>query len=96
MPISKNNRWKQKYIIIVNTYRSPNDLQATTDDREFVDEFGTLLTSLDKSNSGIIITGDFNINLLKLNKKAIYDKFYDILTTNSFLPKITTPTLFTN
>ena len=60
----------KKYIIILNTYRSPNDLQAHY--RQFIDEFTTLLTSLDKSNSEIIITGDFNINLLKLNEKAIF------------------------
>ena len=49
----------------------------------------------DKSNSEIIITGDLNIDLLKINQRPIFSEFYDILTANSYLPKITLPTRFT-
>ena len=57
--------------------------------------FAKLLSCFDKSNSEIIITGDLNIDLLKINQRPIFSEFYDILTANSYLPKITLPTRFT-
>ena len=78
---------------VINIYRPPNDIQQNY--RQFIDEFSILLSSFKKCNSEIIITGDFNINLLKINVRPIFSDFYDILTTNSFLPKITLPTRFT-
>ena len=61
----------------------------------FIDEFTILLSCFDKINSEIIITGDLNIDLLKINQRPIFSECYDILTANSFLPKITLPTIFT-
>ena len=79
--------------MVINIYRPPNDIQQNY--RQFINEFSILLSSFEKCNSEIIITGDFNINLLKINVRPIFSDFYDILTTNSFLPKITLPTKFT-
>ena len=79
--------------MVINIYRPPNDIQQNY--RQFINEFSILLSSFEKRNSEIIITGDFNINLLKINVRPIFSDFYDILTTNSFLPKITLPTRFT-
>ena len=80
-------------IMVINIYRPPNDIQQNY--RQFIDEFSILLSAFEKCNSEIIITEDFNINLLKINVRPIFSEFYDILTTNSFLPKITLPTRFT-
>ena len=44
--------------------------------------------------SEVIILGDFNINLLKINEKEYCSEFYDTLTGFSFFPKITFPTRF--
>ena len=82
-----------KDIIIINIYRPPNDIQQHY--KTFIDEFAKLLSCFDKSNSEIIITGDLNIDLLKINQRPIFSEFYDILTANSYLPKITLPTRFT-
>ncbi len=41
-----------------------------------------------------IITGDTNINLLDINERQVVADFFDILTENSFYPKITLPTRF--
>ena len=41
------------------------------------------------------MSGDFNINLLKLNGKQVYGNYFDMLTTNSLLPNITHPTRIT-
>ena len=43
----------------------------------------------------MILSGDFNINLLKLNEKQVYANYFDMLTTNSLLPNITHPTRIT-
>ena len=82
-----------KDIIIINIYRPPNDIQHNY--KTFIDEFAKLLSCFDKSNSEIIITGDINIDLLKINQRPIFSEFYDILTANSCIPKITLPTRLT-
>ena len=42
----------------------------------------------------VIITGDFNINLLKINEKYIFCEFLKSLIGHSYFPKITFPTRF--
>ena len=43
----------------------------------------------------VILTVNFNINLLKLNERELFSEFFDNLLTHGFLPKITFPTRFT-
>ena len=43
----------------------------------------------------IIMSGDFNINLLKINEKISYANFFDMMTSISLLPNITYPTRIT-
>ena len=40
----------------------------------------------------MILSGDFNINLLKISEKIMYANFFDMLTANSLLPNIAYPT----
>ena len=56
-----------KSVIIGNIHRPRRDLSG--DYRQFTDEFATLLTLFDGSNNEVIITGDFNINLLNTHEK---------------------------
>ena len=42
----------------------------------------------------VIITGDFNINLLKINEKEIFCEFLKSLISHGYFPKITFPTRF--
>ena len=51
---------------------------------------------IDFFKSEVIIAGDFNINLLKINEKEYCSEFYDTLTGFSFFPKITFPTRFSS
>ena len=44
----------------------------------------------------MIISGDFNINLLKLNEKDIFFEFFDVLSTLIIYTKITYPTKFSD
>ena len=43
----------------------------------FIDEFTPIISRLDNCNNDIIIAGDFNINLLKLNGNGMFTSFFD-------------------
>ena len=83
-----------KDVIIGNIYRPPRDLNENY--MRFPNEFTSIISLIDKTNSDIIIAGDFNINLLKINEKHIVGEFFDMLISNSFYPHITLPTRFSN
>ena len=82
-----------KMFTIGNIYRSPRtrneDLSA------FIDEFTSIMSRLENGNNDIVIAGDFNINLLKLNENEMFSSFFDMLISHSFYPQITLPTRFT-
>ncbi len=50
-----------------------------------------VLTSIERENSECIISGDFNIDLLKLNGKQVICEYFDSVTESVFSPKITLP-----
>ena len=77
-----------------NIYRPPRDLNVNY--KQFIDEFSLLLSTFDQNNLEVIIAGDFNINLLKINQKEIFSEFFYSLTRHSFFPKITLLTRFSN
>ena len=83
-----------KNIIIGNIYRPPRNL--TNNYRVFIDEITLMLNSYDRCKSEIILTGDFNINLLKINEREIFSEFYDTMISHGYCPKITLPTRFSN
>ena len=51
---------------------------------------------MESSNTDVILAGDYNINLLKINDKPVIGDYFDMLTSHSFYPKITLPTRLTN
>ena len=55
-----------KYIIIGNIYRPLRDLIKIINNSLS----NSQLSSFDRTNSDVIIAGDFNINLLKINEKV--------------------------
>ena len=59
-----------KTIPIGNVYRPPR----TTNDNlnVFIEELSYTLSSLENNNTQLILAGDFNINLLKLNDNEIH------------------------
>ncbi len=82
------------YKNIFNIYRAPrvqNEKYC-----EFIQEISPLLVSMEKENSECIVTGDCNIDLPKINEKALFSEFFDTLTENTFYNKITLPTRFIN
>ena len=79
----------------IKLYRPPRDLNENY--MQFLNKLIYLIISLlDQTNCDIIIAGDFNINLLKINENNIVGEFFDMLISNSFYPHITLPTRFLN
>ena len=84
----------RKEIIVGNIYRSPRTLREHT--KQFINEFTSLVQALDNTNLNIVLAGDFNINLLKINESETCCEFFDLLTSQSLFPHITLPTRLTN
>ncbi len=47
-------------------------------------------------NAEAIITGDTNLDLLKINERQVFGALFDTLTESSFYLKITLPTRCSN
>lgn len=90
----KKGKYLNKPINIGNIYRPPKDLIENY--TEFIQEFGSILDKFENNNNEVIVTGDFNIDLLKVNEKQVFSEYFDMLTNHSFYPKITLPTRLSN
>ena len=78
--------------IICNVYRPPRSTIPVL--REFLNELTPVMNSLDMPHHNVILAGDFNINLLKVNENIVYGEFLDLLMSLSLNPQITLPTRF--
>ena len=79
-------------LTIGNIYRPPkcNNNNATID--RFTEEISPILTNIGKKSSNAIVAGDFNIDLLQINERYKYQKYFDVFVTNALFPLITLPT----
>ena len=82
--ISLNNN---KKILVGNIYRRPE----LSNVQDFLNTLNDTINVI-KNYSDIILTGDFNINMLKTNSNNYSARLMDIMITNGFSPKITLPT----
>ena len=75
-------------ITIGNIYRPPRPLNENYN--EFLNEFTTVISSMQNHyKNNLILAGDYNINMLKINEQENCSRFFD-----SLFPKITLPTRF--
>ena len=79
-------------VIICNVYRPPRSTIPVL--MEFLNELAPVLNSLDMPNHNVILAGDFNINLLKVNENIQYGEFIDLLMSHTINLQITLPTRF--
>lgn len=89
---SKHIKGKDKKLIIGNIYRPPRDINENY--MAFVNELNLILDYLNKQNKEIVITGDFNIDLLKVNEKTVFKEYIETFMTNGLIPRIIYPTRF--
>ena len=75
-----------KKITICNIYRPPrnNNIHVSID--SFLLDFRPVVQTLSNSFKNLVLAGDFNIDLLKLNSNSKYQEFYDTLSEFDFLP----------
>ena len=64
----------RKEIIVGNIYRPPRTLREDT--KQFINEFTSLVQALDNTNLNIVLAGDYNLNLLKINESKICCEFF--------------------
>ena len=60
--------------------------------RQFCSELQHVISNNSKHDSNAIITGDLNIDLLQINERSEFQKYFDLFTTNGLFPDITLPT----
>ena len=71
-------------ITIGNIYRPPRPLNGNYN--EFLNEFTTVISSMqNRQKNNLILAGDYNINMLKINEQEHCSRFFDMLT--SFMSK---------
>ena len=69
-------------------------MNVSTFNAEF---FEPLLKNLNKENKEVILTGDFNVNLLNFGKKRGTHQFLEeLFFHNNYTPQITLPTRITD
>lgn len=79
-----------KKLIIGNIYRPPrynaNLWQA------FIDNFSRSVRKLDKNHRELVVVGDYNIDLLKVNSCKMSAAFFESICSLGLLPRFTHPT----
>ena len=63
---------------------------------EYNEIINPLIYKLNTENKPCWIIGDFNMDLLKIEKNKSISDYFDIITHNNFMPLITLPTIITN
>ena len=79
-----------KHISILNVYRPPRNNNVNFE--EFFSEYIPKVVNILDSQKELIITGDFNINLLNNNNNTL--EYFDHMTDLQLLPFITFPSRF--
>ena len=69
-------------------YRSPNKKYDVVD---FLSHLDSILKRVSKENKEIYLCGDFNIDLLKVDKGSYFLDFYSVLNSYGILPSIVHP-----
>ena len=88
--VNKDKLHLEKNIIIGVLYRPPGN-----DIRTFNEKLESILQKIRRENKVSYILGDFNINLLNNDYHQPTGEFFDLMSSNSFLPLITRPTRVT-
>ena len=81
-----------KHIFLGNIYKPPKD-NTNVNIKTFTEEISSVIQMLSRTKASTLITGDFNIDLLKVNERIAFGDFFDSMLSNSFFPAITLPTI---
>ena len=84
----------QSNITLCNIYRPPRDNNSNRVLGNFMSEYSVLVERLSLSHNSCAVVGDFNINLLQLNERDVFNEYFDLMVGHGFFPHITLPTRF--
>ena len=79
--ISHNSPNAKKYVL-TNVYRPPE--RFVDELNVFIQEFSSLLNSLQGLNRTSFVCGDFNINLLEINSNTHYNGYFESIYSKGF------------
>ena len=82
----------EKNIYLANIYRPPKENSNNEIIQQFITEISVVISEINKSNSVIIFTGDFNIDLLRTQQRSIFKDFLEMMVSFNLLPSLTLPT----
>ena len=72
-------------LIVGNIYRLPKETYLDYD--TFMEELMTILQQFNLNTANISLFGDF-IDLLRIKERSKMYEFFDLMVSNSFIPKI--------
>jgi len=81
-----------KKLRITNVYRPPRNLSEQKEN--FIEDLEALLSHLDSFSGTSVIAGDFNADLLEIEKNDFVNNFLEKMLTFSYIPSITVPTRY--
>ena len=84
--------WRVRLQLGIYIYRPPRSNNNNVTLRKFISEIEPVISNIAHENNCSITTGDFNIDLLKINERVEIYKYFDLFVTRVFFPKITLPT----
>ena len=84
----------RRTLTLGNIYRPPHHNNNNESISKFIAELSPIIEALQKENTYASLVGDFNINLLQINEREIYEEYLDLMCTNNFYPKISLPTRY--
>ena len=77
----------QNKVTVGNIYKPPRDNNNVRNITTFREELEPILQELSATNNEVLICGDYNINLLKLNGETHYSDFFDMMLGHSIFQK---------
>ena len=85
IPQGKTCSETNTHVTIGNINRPPRDVNENY--QQFTDEFTRQLAKFQKSKWEVIIAGDYNIDMLKINNKPKITEYFDSILEHSFFPE---------
>ena len=90
LEISKRNVTHSKKVVVGNIYRPPRN--SVENYKTFTSELNDVMNRLQRTRPEVIISGDFNLDLLKINQNCHIHEYFETCLSNGFIPKMTLPT----
>ena len=90
--ITNQTTTRQRNVVIGIIYRSPSGKNFN----EFFEKLEIIISKVSNENKDVIVLGDFNIDLLKIESDKNASKLLDLFAGNNMVPMINLPTRVTD